>query len=99
VAYPRHDAVNDRPVKLVERADGCVDALVFDLLVGTLRTQIPVTWSATGNGECPCEAHIQAERWTIRVNDFPAEPLYTLLVDGRDQIDLEDWPAPWRKPV
>jgi hypothetical protein len=35
---------------------------------------------------------------TIRVNDFPAEPLYTLLVDGEEVEDLEDWPEAWTRP-
>ena len=132
--YPRYYAVNDRPVKLVECADGSVDALVldlatgafasdpayfarisdtgpgkdvdqlqdedaFDALVGAIRTQVPIAWSATGDGEFPYEAHVGAERWEIRVNDFPAEPLYTLRADGRDQLDLEDWPPAWTKPT
>ena len=33
----------------------------------------------------------------VRVNDFPAEPLYTLLVDGVEIEDLEDWPSRWVK--
>jgi hypothetical protein len=32
------------------------------------------------------------------VNDFPAEPLYTLIVDGVDRDDLEDWPSAWTNP-
>jgi hypothetical protein len=28
----------------------------------------------------------------VRVNDFPAEPLYSLPVNGRLEYDLEDWP-------
>ncbi|HEY3603832.1 MAG TPA: hypothetical protein VGL04_04105, partial [Sporichthyaceae bacterium] len=35
----------------------------------------------------------------IRVNDFPAEPLYTLFADGRPAVDLEDWPATWLRPA
>jgi hypothetical protein len=33
--------------------------------------------------------------YIIRINDFPAEPLYTLLIDGKEVEDLEDWPSAW----
>ncbi len=34
----------------------------------------------------------------MRVNDFPAEPLYSLLVNGQVAYDLEDWPERWLRP-
>lgn len=44
-------------------------------------------------------AHREGEDWSIRINDFPDEPLYTLIVDGREIIHFNDWPAEWRKPA
>lgn len=58
----------------------------------------PVRWQATGDGEHPYRAAVGPERWVLRVNDFPAEPLYTLIVDGAERLDLEDWPPAWRRP-
>jgi hypothetical protein len=52
----------------------------------------------TGDGEHPDRARVDGHTWTIRVNDFPAEPLYPLLADGEAQAGLEDWPAAWTKP-
>jgi hypothetical protein len=52
-----------------------------------------VQWEATGDGELP----YAFDGWTVRVNDFPAEPLYTLLCEGF-ALDLEDWPASWVRP-
>lgn len=75
------------------------DAADFAAYVGRLRTQVPTTWAAAENGEFPYAVEVTGERWTIRVNDFPAEPLYTLLVDGVEQLDLDDWPPAWTKPV
>ncbi len=36
--------------------------------------------------------------WKIRMNDFPDEPLYTLIVDGAEKIHFNDWPDEWAKP-
>lgn len=41
-------------------------------------------------------AEVGSSRWRIRLNDFPAEPLYTLFVDGRAIIDFNDWPSGWK---
>ncbi len=57
-----------------------------------------VQWAATGNAIVPYRANVGAQLWTIRVNDFPAEPLYTLLIDGRDVGSFNDWPAAWQRP-
>ena len=61
-------------------------------------TATPIVWEHSGDGEFPFRATIGGRNVTIRVNDFPAEPLYTLLVDGVDRDDLEDWPSVWTKP-
>jgi hypothetical protein len=50
------------------------------------------------DGEFPYQAIIDGRRWEIRVNDFPAEPLYTLMIDGQEALDLEDWPTLWKRP-
>ncbi len=62
---------------------------------GAPYTRQPISWERTGDGEFPYRAHAGAAELLIRVNDFPAEPLYTLLVDGRPDLDLDDWPASW----
>jgi hypothetical protein len=33
----------------------------------------------------------------IRLNDFPAQPLYTLLIDGEAALDFDDWPVAWQR--
>ncbi|MEP7291249.1 MAG: hypothetical protein ABI835_05675 [Chloroflexota bacterium] len=72
----------------------------------TWRAWIPVVicrmaiqWEATGDGEFPYEAEVEGWRCLIRVNDFPAEPLYTLMIDGKEALMLEDWPAAWKRPT
>jgi hypothetical protein len=61
-------------------------------------TARPIAWQHSGDGEYPYQAEIDGRALTVRVNDFPADPLYTLLVDGAELADLPDWPEPWRRP-
>lgn len=61
-----------------------------------LRTS--VEWVASTDAEYPYQSRVGAVRWSVRVNDFPAEPLYTLFVDGALVGDLEDWPESWSRP-
>lgn len=58
-----------------------------------------VVWSVTGQSEHPYKASVGQSTWTIRVNDFPAEPMYTLFIDGVEAGDLEDWPEAWTRPL
>lgn len=58
-----------------------------------------VTFRATGDARTPYAAVVGGERWTVRVNDFPADPsLYSLSIDGRVVEDLMEWPGSWRRP-
>ncbi len=57
-----------------------------------------ITFRRTADAEIPYEAEVDGSRWTVRVNDFPAEPLYTLLVDGERAEDLDEWPRAWQRP-
>ena len=58
----------------------------------------PIQWEAGRDGEFPFQTTIDGRRREIRVNDFPAEPLYTLIIDDQPVLDLEDWPAVWKRP-
>jgi hypothetical protein len=61
-------------------------------------TDRPIAWEHTGDGELPYRANVDGAELRVRVNDFPAEPLYTLLVNGQLECDLEDWPEVWVRP-
>ncbi len=41
------------------------------------------------------EAQVGPEQWAIRLNDFPDEPLYTLLIAGEERLHFDDWPSFW----
>lgn len=78
----------------------------FESMVSALREPIaekrliaPLVWEATGDGEFPYRTKVGEQTLTIRVNDFPAQPMYTLLVGGEAVEDLDDWPPAWTKPA
>jgi len=43
------------------------------------------------------EAKVDSQLWSVRLNDFPDEPLYSLLVDDEEVIHFDDWPHFWGK--
>jgi hypothetical protein len=56
-----------------------------------------VNWTSTQNPEFPYHVVIDNVRWVIRLNDFPSNPLYTLLIDDRAVMDFDDWPYTWKR--
>lgn len=61
--------------------------------------QTPVSWSESGDPMRPLSAEVDGQSWVLRINDFPAEPLFTLFVDGEELGDLNEPPANWRMPM
>lgn len=59
----------------------------------------PVCWGRGPTAEFPYQAVVDGSVWSVRVNDFPAQPLYTLLIDGREVADLDEWPPAWQRPA
>jgi len=60
--------------------------------------QRSVTWVRIDNPAAPWTADVDGERWEIRINQFPDEPLFTLFVNGHSVTDFEDWPKKWKRP-
>ncbi len=56
-----------------------------------------IVWIRTGDVEFPYAAHADDQQLKIRLNDFPDEPLYTLLADDVELRHFDDWPATWQK--
>lgn len=55
-----------------------------------------VKWNATGDAEFPYAAMFEGKSARIRLNDFPADGLYTLIF-GDAEFDFDDWPSVWSK--
>jgi hypothetical protein len=62
-------------------------------------TELSVTWTHTGDVEVPYTAEVGSRQFTIRIKNFPAKPMYTLIAEGRELRDLDDWPGAWVKPT
>lgn len=57
-----------------------------------------IVWERGSGAEYPYRAKIEGKQCLIRLNDFPDERLYTLLVDGVAIADFDDWPSNWVRP-
>jgi hypothetical protein len=59
----------------------------------------PIAFAHTGDAERPFTATVAGVTLLVQVNDFPAEPLYSVLADGVSLGDLDDWPTAWTRPA
>ena len=57
----------------------------------------PIPWERTGHVQIPYRARVGGRALTLRANELPARPRYTLIADGSELEDLDDWPASWDK--
>lgn len=57
-----------------------------------------IKWDRSNDSEYPYCIVIDGKTLILRLNDFPEEPLYTLIVDGEEIIDLQSIPSTWQIP-
>ena len=57
-----------------------------------------VSWRRGPEANYPYEAEFNGEQLVLRLNDFPDERLYTLIVNDEEQISFDDWPTQWHRP-
>lgn len=56
----------------------------------------PINWNKSADAEHPWCTTLEGKKARVRINDFPAESLYTLII-GRFEADFDDWPSGWKK--
>ncbi len=56
-----------------------------------------LVWAKTDDPAFPWQALFKGNACRLRMNDFPEEPQYTLLVAGKEMGDFDDWPPCWKK--
>jgi diadenosine tetraphosphate (Ap4A) HIT family hydrolase len=54
-----------------------------------------IRWNATNDPEYPFQAVYDGDELLIRLNDFPADALYTLIVNGEEVADFDDLAPNW----
>ena len=59
--------------------------------------ETPVSWSATNDLDMPWRASVGEFSLAVRMNDFPDEPLYSLIVDDKVVAHFDDWPSVWTR--
>jgi len=70
--------------------------LLVDPVLGYYLHQ-SLTWMRTGNLSLPWQATLRNETWAIRINDFPDDYLYTLLINVVPSGNFNDWPEGWQR--
>lgn len=54
-------------------------------------------WILTHDAQSPWQTTVGDCLWQICINNFPDEPMFTLMVQGIVMGDLEDWPKTWKR--
>jgi len=57
-----------------------------------------ISWRKNADPLHPYVASFDGEKCVIRLNDFPDEHLYTLLVNDVEIANFSDWPEQWTRP-
>lgn len=57
-----------------------------------------LVWRHSGDPLYPYDAEFNGERCVLRLNAFPDDHLYTLLVDEEEVASFDDWPERWQRP-
>jgi len=52
-------------------------------------------WQQAENPEIPWQTEVHGQMWQVRLNDFPDDFMYSLLIDRRTLGNFHDWPGSW----
>lgn len=61
--------------------------------------ELEIEWKNNKSAEFPFYAVVNHKSLVIRINDFPEEEMYTLIVDDKEICDFSTWPSRWQKPT
>jgi uncharacterized protein YjaG (DUF416 family) len=56
-----------------------------------------LSWRATNDVDYPWSTEVAGETWRVRLNDFPDDIMYTLIINDAVIGDFHDWPGCWRR--
>ena len=56
-----------------------------------------LSWRSTGDAIYPWAAEVDGISWRVRINDFPDELMYSLMIGSENAGDFHDWPETWQR--
>ena len=56
-----------------------------------------VKWNEGADPNYPYQTKVNGDKLVIRLNDFPDESLYTLIVNEKEVSSFDDWPKQWSR--
>lgn len=56
-----------------------------------------LNWAATGDVEYPWSVEVDGKPWRVRLNDFPDDLMYTLIIGETEVGSFHDWPGTWHR--
>lgn len=56
-----------------------------------------VSWRDTDDVNYPWVTEVAGETWRVRLNDFPDEVMYTLIINDAVTGSFHDWPECWQR--
>jgi len=59
---------------------------------------IPLQWPLTRDPEFPYSSSSQGRTLRLRLNDFPDEKLYSLMLADEEITSFDEWPKIWSRP-
>lgn len=59
--------------------------------------EIKLDWEKTNDQFYPYKSSLQDKNLTLRINDYPEEPMYTLITDGEIIESFDNWPVGWSR--
>jgi hypothetical protein len=59
--------------------------------------ELNLKWDKLETPEYPFQLDYHGHKLQIKVNDFPDEQLYSLIVDSESICDFDNWPKNWKR--
>jgi len=56
-----------------------------------------LAWRSTDDRIYPWATEVDGNAWRVRVNDFPDDLMYSLMIGNITAGDFHDWPGTWRR--
>lgn len=56
-----------------------------------------IQWKKSNDAEYPYEASLDGRHLKIKLNNFPENSMYSLLIDEKFVVDFDDWPVNWKR--